>query len=661
MPVPPGGDPEEKSEEGGVYAMDDEDLIKELKKWFKEAYSAKKEVLKKRREDWKMLAGHQWEDSDEKVYKDQKRPRLTLNMMLTIMAAVEGEERTNRQEMKFYGTGQEDDQAAFALNRILKWIVEGSLGEFALSKTFRSGAAVGCGWVVPDFDQFDDPDGLILLQSVNDDECFEDPLDDCPVISRSRFFHRVRKMTDDEMEARWPGKSEDLELKCAAAGVGPETDGKGYRDIYSTPNDTTSMKLYDAKKDLWTVTETWWHQIEPGWVVANPATGLLEEKTDAEMEQAKIDHEAKQQEAKMAQLAHVMNPPLPVMTPAGPMTPPPPEVPPPLDAQQRPIKRFYQAFWCYETLLDKSASPLTTLKRFPYVSFRAILDEYLKEWFGIIRSIIDPQKQHNVEQSAIVQLIQLMPKQSWMAPKGAFHNKVEWQEKIAQPGAMLEYNASRGTPTPIKAEPPARHLIDMAMARPQMMRDISGVNVDMMGQRVAGDPGVVMEMRQKAARSVLAPIFDNFRMTKIALGKVLLAYIQTYIPVGRKLRIVGPEGAQAVEMSQDMTIGKYDISVEETNSTVNDRIATLNVMQTTLPQMAKAGITIPPEIIDLLPMPPNVRQAIKRQMSWDMTIAGRLPPPDWQPGMPIPAPGAPAPLGGNGPQTNMVPPPPPEQ
>jgi len=294
------------------------------------------------------------------------------------------------------------------------------------------------------------------------------------------------------------------------------------------------------------------------------------------------------------------------------------------------------------------------------VSFRALLDEYLKEWFGIIRPIIDPQKQHNVEQSAIVQLIQLMPKQSWMGPKGVFHNKVEWQEKISQPGAMLEYNASRGKPEAIKAEPPARHLIDMAMARPQMMRDISGVNVDMMGQRVAGDPGVVMEMRQKAARSVLAPIFDNFRMTKIALGKVLLAYIQTYISEGRKLRIVGPEGAQAVEMTRDMTIGKYDITVEETNSTVNDRIATLNVMQTTLPQMAKAGITIPPEIIDLLPMPPNVRQAIKRQMSWDMTIAGRLPPPNWQPGMPVPMPGMP-PMDGAGPVANQVPPPPPEQ
>ena len=173
------------------------------------------------------------------------------------------------------------------------------------------------------------------------------------------------------------------------------------------------------------------------------------------------------------------------------------------------------------------------------------------------------------------------------------------------------------------------------------MREISGVNVEMTGQRVASDPGVVMEMRQKAARTVLAPMFDNYRMAKKALGKVLLAYIQTYISAGRKIRVLGPEGASVVEVTKDMTIGRYDVTVEETNSTINDRIATLNVMQTTLPQLAKAGLNPPPEVIDLLPMQPHIRDAWKRQMAWQMTQAGQLPPPDWQPGMPMPAPPAP--------------------
>lgn len=329
----------------------------------------------------------------------------------------------------------------------------------------------------------------------------------------------------------------------------------------------------------------------------------------------------------------------------GPMVPPPPiQIPPAIQAKQRPIKRMYQAFWSNGVLLEKRASPLKGVKRAPYIPARAFWDKAKKEWFGLIWPIIDAQKQHNIEQSIIVQLMQLMPKQSWMAPKGAYHNKVQWQEGVAQPGKMLEYNGRVGKPEPIPVQAIPRHLIDMAFTRPATMREICGVNTDMMGQRVAGDPGVVMEMRQKAAKTVLAPIFDNYRMSKMALGKVLLGFIQTYIKPGRRIRIIGQEAEGQmpyVEMTDQMGLEKYDITVEETNSTVNDRIATLNILQTTLPQMMKAGFTVTPEFLDLMPMPPHVRNAWKRQVSWEMTLANRLPPPGWQPGMPVPIPGMP--------------------
>jgi hypothetical protein len=320
-----------------------------------------------------------------------------------------------------------------------------------------------------------------------------------------------------------------------------------------------------------------------------------------------------------------------------------PPMPPPLQAKQRPIKRVYQAFTAYETLLEKMATPLRGLKRIPYIPFRALWDKNKKEWFGLLRALIDPQKQHNVEQSAIVQLMQLMPKGSWMGPKGVFHNKHEWEEKIAQPGKMLEYNAARGKPEQIPTPPIPRHLIDMAMTRPQAMREICGVNVEMTGQRQGQDPGIVMEMRSKAAKTVLAPIFDNFRRSKKEFGKVLLAFIQTYVSPGRRIRVLGPEGTAYVEMTLDMQLGRYDLVVEETNASVNDRIAALNILQTTLPQMLSAGFTPPPETIDLLPMPPHVREAIKRQIAWEMTLAGKIPPAGWKPGDPLPAPALPPP------------------
>lgn len=643
----------------GPYQREDAELVRQIQAWFKESADAHVEVRQKRRDEWAMLAGDQWVAADVTAAKAAKRPQLTLNMLLTIMAAVEGEERTNRQDLKLYGAGLEDDSAAYGLNRLLKWIMDQCGGEFALSDQFRGGAAVGEGWIVPEVDFFDDPEGQIKLIHVDDEECFDDPLAKCPVSSDSRYFHRVRMYAEDELEARWQGAREKLHQVAFAAEAGPETDGSGSRDIYLTQNDVKSPKIYDAQKKLWAVLETWWPQIEPGWVVVDETTDLLVEKTDAELEVMKnarrdeqraylgklmtgelqAEHQAAQ--AAAAQAAMASQDPAAPPAPIAPV--PMPMMPPPLQAKQRPVRRMYQAFSSYHILLEKSASPLKDLKRMPYVPFRALYDKVKKEWFGLLRSLLDPQRQHNVEQSAIVQLMQLMPKSSWMGPKGVFHNKTEWEEKIAQPGKMLEYNAARGKPEQIQTPPIPRHLIDMALSRPQAMREISGVNVEMTGQRQGNDAGVVMEQRSQAAKTVLAPIFDNNRRSKKELGKVLLAYIQTYVSRGRRVRVLGPEGAQYVEMTEQMQLGRYDMVVEETNSTVNDRIATLNIMQTTLPQMMKAGVAIPPEFIDLLPMPPHIRDAMKRQLAWQQLIDGTTPPPGWQPGMPdprIPPPGA---------------------
>jgi hypothetical protein len=76
------------------------------------------------------------------------------------------------------------------------------------------------------------------------------------------------------------------------------------------------------------------------------------------------------------------------------------------------------------------------------------------------------------------------------------------------------------------------------MSRPQQLREITGINSEMTGQRTP-DAGVVLEMRKKAATTVLAPLFDNYRRSKIEVGKVLLCYMQTYIAPGRRLRVIG--------------------------------------------------------------------------------------------------------------------------
>lgn len=619
----------------GIFNQPDDVLVKKLRQLHKRALSHQSKRRDARKKEWASLSNDQWEENDKTRMSGQKRSTLTLNLQQTMLAAVEGEERTNRQELKFYGEEEGDDLSAAAWGRVLKWVMDQCGGEFSLSDMFRAGAGVGEGWIVPDVDFFEDPDGKIKLVFVDEDEMAVDPQSVDPTAADARDMFRAQMFEEDEIEARWAGKIDELRLAMLDEEPGQETDGKGYPDIYLTPGEANGPKLYDSKERQWMVVEAWWTQIEPGHVVLNEQTGDLDEVSPDEFAQMSADRSA----AQKAWLIQRMSPSMvqdpaavSVINPTGTVPQDPGPMPPPLQSKERALRRFYQAFYCGDVLLEKRCCEIKNLRRYPYVRFGALFDKAKRHWYGLLLLSMDIQRQHNVEQSAIIQLIQQMPHASWMAPKGAYHNKNEWQEKLAQPGKLLEYNASRGKPEQIETPAVPRHLIDLAMSRPNQLREITGINTEMTGQRTP-DAGVVMEMRKKAATTVLAPIFDNYRRAKLELGKVLLCYMQTYIKPGRRLRIIGEGKAGWVEATLEMTEGRFDLKVEETNASINDRMETLTVMQTTLPQMLQTGVPIPPGFVDLLPMNPDLRDEWKRMIAWGLQLKGMMPPEWWQPGM----------------------------
>lgn len=618
----------------GLFELPDEEFLTKVKGWLKEAGEHKGEISKRRVSCRKMFEGDQWEEADRKLAEEQKRPALTFNLLQSIVHAVAGEEQDERQDIKYFGVGMEDDAGAHAWTKLLKNVMQQNNGDFAVSTGFTESLKVGEGWLVPDINYFDDPDGKYELEFVSEKEMFPDPLDTTPTADKGRFHIRAKMMNEDEAIAFW-GEDKFAEVKKSAIAAGKisESDGKGVKDIYLASDGEFKMKLYDASKGQWMVFEIWWCEYQPGKVARGPM-GIMEEFTDEEL--AEMSAEIEQQQLATIQL---------MMTSPG-MQLPMPQMP---EVEERTIKCMYQGFWCDDVVLERQKSPLKYLKRSPYVPIRGIWREEKGDWQGIVEPIEDVQKQGNIEQSVIVQLLQLMPKQSWYGPRGSFHNKNDWAAKLATPGQMLEYNKQRGEPKPVPVQAIPRHVIDMAFSRGQAMREVSGVNTEMTGQRQGDDAGVVMEMRKKAARKVLAPNFQNLRQSKIVLARVMLSYMQTYMSPERKARVLGQDmKPELIEITEDMKLGRYDLAIDETQASINDRMMTFTILQTTLPMMMKAGVPLVPEFVDLLPMDPEIRDKWKRQISWEMTMAGRLPPEGWEPGMPVPPPS-----GGMPPDPNM--------
>ncbi len=76
------------------------------------------------------------------------------------------------------------------------------------------------------------------------------------------------------------------------------------------------------------------------------------------------------------------------------------------------------------------------------------------------------------------------------------------------------------------------------------MREVTGVNVEFLGQTDKVQPGVVEAMRTKAGLVILAPWFDAMRLYMKRQGRLLGEFINTYIADGRWIRISGLDNMQ---------------------------------------------------------------------------------------------------------------------
>jgi hypothetical protein len=216
------------SAKNSVFALTDEKLVATLRKWFMEDLRAQKEERENRKLDWRMWAGDQYEKETRDRAKAENRPLLTLNYILPTICAIEGEERSNRQQIKVYGFDDaNDDRGAYAFNLLIRSVMNENNGEYSVSGAFRHATIGGAGWLHPDVDYWADPEGMIVVRHVDEDEIVNDSQDTSPDASESRRLTRQRWLAEDQIEAMFPGGVEKIEN--FAQGGDPSSRGVRWR------------------------------------------------------------------------------------------------------------------------------------------------------------------------------------------------------------------------------------------------------------------------------------------------------------------------------------------------------------------------------------------------------------------------------------------------
>jgi len=235
---------------------------------------------------------------------------------------------------------------------------------------------------------------------------------------------------------------------------------------------------------------------------------------------------------------------------------------------------------------------------------------------SLVRDAKDPQRMFNYWRTTSTELVALAPKTPFIGRKGAFEtDSAKWATANTQTHAYIEYDGPEAPQRQPFAGPPAGAMQE-ALNASDDMKAIMGLYDASLGARSNETSGKAILMRQREGDVSTFHYIDNLNRALRHGGRVLLDLIPKVYATARVIRVLGQDGQagsvgiapggggappadgplKAVETIYDLTVGKYDVTVQAGPSFTSRREEAANQMI----ELIRAYPAAAPVIGDLL-------------------------------------------------------------
>lgn len=215
-----------------------------------------------------------------------------------------------------------------------------------------------------------------------------------------------------------------------------------------------------------------------------------------------------------------------------------------------------------------------------------------RHFLSLVRFAKDPQQMLNYWRTASTELVALSPKAPFIGPKGAFNSDAQkWATANSKSHAYLEYDGSVPPQRQGFAGPPAGALQE-ALNASDDMKSIMGIYDASLGARSNETSGRAIMARQREGDVGTFNYIDNLSRAIRHAGRILVDLIPRVYEGARVIRVIHENGAnesipinqplppemmQKMQQEQqakgeedakellsiyDVTVGKYDVTVE---------------------------------------------------------------------------------------------------
>lgn len=571
-------------------------LFQELKRDIITAERHRGKWRKEAKESFGFVANHQWKQEDKSILEAENRPCITFNRCAPILNAVCGLEINNRQSVVYLPrtvgkTGVNESYTAAGA-----WIRDECYAEDEESEAFRDMLICGEGWTETRMDYDENPQGQPVIEKIDAMEMGVNKGASRRNYLDARMIYRIREMFPDEvrtvanidpnisnaaMDARW--------LKDSAQ---PEDGGQGNKKDY--PDETRpgiGERLDGDRKQTVKVVQCQYWKREPVNMVATPNDTEVQEMTDEEFATFK----------NRAAIMGLQGQPIEYQN-------------------ARVMRRVY--YQCFIGVRVLSVEKLQ-MGMFQFKALTGYRDTEDKCFYGMMRDMKDPQMWANKWLSQILHIINTNAKGGLLAETDAFQNVRRAEEDWADPKKVVWVKPGSLQKQKVKERTAGQlpsGLDQLMMLAISSIRDVTGVNLELLGQADREQAASLEAQRRQSAMTVLAGMFDSLRRYRKLQGKLMLQFIQL-LPEGTLIRILEQGQYQYIPLMKEESVEKFDVIIDQAPTSPDQKQF---VWQTTQ-QILQMNILPPQAVIELLkysPYPESVVMDIRKAMGMD----GEMPP-----------------------------------
>lgn len=584
---------------------EDIDLAKEILDNLKKARAHFHDWRANAKENYDFYAGVQWDQEDASRLEEQGRIPVVFNRVARTINAVTGVEVQNRQEVKYYPRNidlnqdqpqqpqmsqgmphqmggapqqqqmpdpQSDDQGfAEMMNEAASWAREQTNAEDEESEMFVDTLICGEGWTEMRMDYEDDPQGIIKKDRVDPLFMLVDPNSSKRNHEDAKWLAYVKEFTKKEAREMFP-ELDNIET------------GTFWNDqdmlVHDADDDWKYINDYSSemgRPNMVTIVQYQYYVKEPEYVVLTNEGEIINLSV-------KKYNKLKDYLGMMA-----------------------------LKAVRVIRKKYKQCFLVGKTIRDKTDLDCDS---FTFKSTTGLRDRNRRTFFGLIDIMKDPQRWANKWMSQIQYILNSNSKGGLLVEEGAVEDirqlEDDWTSSDSVihllPGGLGKIQQKGNMEYPEGID----RLLNYAV---NAINDITGVNLEMLGTSNRDQPIGLEVTRQNAGITVLATFFDSLRRYRKADGKLLAHYIREYISDGRLIRIIGDKGIKYIPLIKSNVAFDYDIIVDDSPTSTHSKEKTFYLLNQIIPMAQQANIPIPKEVLEYAPLPFDLVQKWKEEIS----------------------------------------------